>query len=122
VRQVANDTNTALAAAGATSRRFISVQVETAWGRLGNQSGPFLGIEQDFTDFPFMQAVGLSSYPYLAWTSPSDLPADYYSRLRGADPADVGVRRRLARAGTRLQLSAQTQASYIDGTRRCSTA
>ena len=116
VRQVANDTNTALAAAGATSRRFISVQVETAWGRLGNQSGPFLGIEQDFTDFPFMQAVGLSSYPYLAWTSPSDLPADYYSRLRGARtlPMLVCEGGWASAPVPGFNSSAQTQASYID--------
>ena len=83
VRQVANDTNTALIAAGATSVRYISVQVETAWGRLTGGTGPWLGVEQDFTDFPFTQALGLSSYPYLGHAQPEDLPADYYSRLRG---------------------------------------
>jgi hypothetical protein len=84
VRQVANDTNAALTAAGASSVRYISVQVETAWGRLAGGMGPWLGVEQDFTDFPFTQALGLSSYPYLGHAQPEDLPADYYSRLRGA--------------------------------------
>jgi hypothetical protein len=84
VRQVANDTSTALSAAGASSRRFVSVQVETAWGRLGGTNAPYVGVEQDFIDFPFVQALGLSSYPYLAYAQPEDLPADYYSRLRGS--------------------------------------
>jgi hypothetical protein len=116
VRQVANDTAAALAAAGATSRRFISVQVETAWGRLGNQSGPFVGIEQDYVDFPFTQALGLSSYPYLAWDSPTDLPADYYSRLRGARtlPLLVCEGGWASTPVPNVNSSAQAQASYID--------
>lgn len=60
-------------------RLFVSVQVETAWGRFTNQ--PYLGVERDFADFPFLEVLGLSSYPYLAWPSPDDLPDDYYSRL-----------------------------------------
>jgi hypothetical protein len=83
VKQVANDTHAALTAAGATTRRFVSVQVETAWGRLGSTSGPYVGVEQDYADFPFAQTLALSSYPYLGYAQPEDLPADYYSRLRG---------------------------------------
>jgi hypothetical protein len=83
VKQVANATHLALTNAGAASRRFVSIQVETAWGRLGGATGPYVGVEQDFTDFPFTQALGLSSYPYLAYTQPEALPGDYYSRLRG---------------------------------------
>jgi hypothetical protein len=84
VRQVANDTEAALATAGATSKRFISVQVETAWGRLTGSPGAFVGVDQDYSDFPFLQALGLSSYPYFAYAQPEDLPNDYYSRLRGS--------------------------------------
>ncbi|MGE0443146.1 MAG: hypothetical protein AB7L66_23130 [Gemmatimonadales bacterium] len=58
---------------------FVSVQVETAWGKFSAQ--PYLGVEADFADFPFIEAVGLSSYPYFVWADPADLPADYYSRL-----------------------------------------
>jgi hypothetical protein len=60
---------------------YVSVQVETAWGRLG---GPhvYVGVDRDFMDFPFVTTLGLSSYPYLGgFTDPADLPDDYYSRL-----------------------------------------
>lgn len=116
VRQVANDSAAALTAAGATSRRFISVQVETAWGKLGNQPGTYLGIEQDFTDFPFMQALGLSSYPYLGWPRPSDLPADYYSRLRGARtlPLLVCEGGWASQPVAGVNTSPQVQADYVD--------
>lgn len=116
VRQVANDTAAALTAAGATSRRFISVQVETAWGRLGNQSGPYVGVEQDFTDFPFTQALGLSSYPYLGWSRPADLPSDYYSRLRGNRtlPMFVCEGGWASQSIATVSTSAQIQADYVD--------
>lgn len=116
VRQVANDTAAALAAAGATSRRYISVQVETAWGKLGNLPGNYLGIEQDFTDFPFIQALGLSSYPYLGWPRPADLPADYYSRLRGTRnvPMLVCEGGWASQTIAQVNTSPQAQADYID--------
>ncbi|HVH68758.1 MAG TPA: hypothetical protein VM716_12895 [Gemmatimonadales bacterium] len=60
---------------------YVSVQVETAWGRL-TPGGTYQGIAQDLTDFPFVNAIGLSSYPYLGgFALPEDLPTDYYSRL-----------------------------------------
>jgi hypothetical protein len=115
VRQVANDTATALTAAGANSRRFISVQVETAWGRLGSPDS-YLGIDQDFADFPFMQALGLSSYPYLGWPRPSDLPADYYSRLRGNRtlPLLVCEGGWASQPVPNVSTSTQIQSDYID--------
>jgi hypothetical protein len=115
VKQVANDTEAALAVAGATSKRFISVQVETAWGRLG-AAGAYVGIDQDYADFPFTQALGLSSYPYLAYAQPEDLPADYYSRLRGTRNLPVIVTEggwASASLGTVIS-SPQAQARYID--------
>jgi hypothetical protein len=82
VRQAANDTAAALRAAGSQATLMASVQVETAWGRLGN-TGAYVGIEADIADFPFMQTLGLSSYPYLGgWAEPEALPTDYYQRLR----------------------------------------
>jgi hypothetical protein len=61
---------------------YVSVQVETAWGRLQGTTG-YIGVEQDFADFPFIRLLGLSSYPYLGgWTDPDQLPDDYYTRLR----------------------------------------
>src|SRR5690242_16325057 len=64
-----------------SQRLYVSVQVEVAWGRL-TMPAVYTGIAQDLTDFPFVEAVGLSSYPYLAGFSvPESLPLDYYSRL-----------------------------------------
>jgi len=69
-----------ISAASLPSGLFVSIQVETAWGRL--PPGPYVGIAQDLSDFPFMQAIGLSSYPYLGgFTEPDSLPLDYYSRI-----------------------------------------
>jgi hypothetical protein len=69
-----------LRAAGATARQFISVQVETAWGLLGG-TGTWVGIDRDRADFPTIEALGLSSYPYFAYARPEDLPANYYQRV-----------------------------------------
>ena len=67
--------------AGLASPLYVSVQVEMAWGRL-TPGGPYVGIAQDLTDFPFLNAVGLSSYPYLGgFAVPEDVPLNYYSRL-----------------------------------------
>jgi hypothetical protein len=78
--KTANDTAAALRAAGPTTTLLASVQVETAWARLGG-AGAFVGIATDLADFPFAQVLGVSSYPYFGWTQPEDLPLDYYSRL-----------------------------------------
>ncbi|HEY4734694.1 MAG TPA: hypothetical protein VIH53_09110 [Gemmatimonadaceae bacterium] len=70
----------------ATLPLYVSVQVETAWGRLGvfAEPRPFAGIDQDVRDFPFINVLGLSSYPYLGgFKNPDDIPLDYYTRLRG---------------------------------------
>ena len=65
---------------------YASVQVETAWGRLGRQgSSGFIGIAQDLHDFPFNNVLALSSYPYLGgFKDPGEIPLEYYTRLRGA--------------------------------------
>jgi hypothetical protein len=80
VRQVANDAAADVRARDADVKLSVSVQVDFAWGRFFG--GAFQGIDTDFVDFPFMQEIGLSSYPYLAgFPVPEDIPADYYSRL-----------------------------------------
>ena len=74
-----NATATQINAASLPSQLFVSIQVEVAWGR---PSGTYQGIAQDLTDFPFVDAVGLSSYPYLGgFADPEALPLDYYSRI-----------------------------------------
>jgi hypothetical protein len=57
----------------------VSVQVDWAWGKQNNT--PYAGVEQDFNDFPFIQELGLSSYPYFVFNEAKDIPDDYYSRL-----------------------------------------
>ena len=76
---MANDVAGQIRAAAIPCQLYVSVQVETAWGR---PSGPYAGIAQDLTDFPFVDAIGLSSYPYLGgFAVPEDLPIDYYTRI-----------------------------------------
>jgi hypothetical protein len=79
VVQVANDAAADLRAAGRTAPIMISVQVETAWG--GFTGGGYVGVEQDFQDFPFADVLGLSSYPYFVYVQPEDIPTNYYSRI-----------------------------------------
>lgn len=75
-----NAAATAVRAHGAAPPLYVSVQVETAWGRL--QGGGYVGIAQDLADFPFVDALGLSSYPYLGgFAVPESLPLDYYARV-----------------------------------------
>ena len=59
----------------------VSLQVDYAWGESTN--GVYQGIAQDIIDFPFIQELGLSSYPYLSGNqlSPEQLPLNYYSKL-----------------------------------------
>jgi hypothetical protein len=69
-----------------SSALYVSVQVDLAWGRLigGNT---YVGVAQDRADFPFIDVLGLSSYPYLGgFTDPAQVPDDYFSRL-ASDPA-----------------------------------
>ena len=74
-----NAVATQIKGASLPSKLYVSVQVETAWGR---PAGPYQGIAQDLTDFPFVEALGLSSYPYLGgFADPESIPLDYYSRI-----------------------------------------
>ncbi|MEA2766720.1 MAG: hypothetical protein QOK07_3124, partial [Gemmatimonadaceae bacterium] len=60
-------------------------------GKLGKQ-GSYIGIDQDLRDFPFVNVLGLSSYPYLGgFTDPEQIPLDYYTRVRGARSLPVMV-------------------------------
>lgn len=69
---------------------MVTVQVDVANGRLPGGVGA--GIAQDRADFPFLQALGLSSYPYLAgFDDPDELPLDYYSRLVADAPLPLYV-------------------------------
>jgi hypothetical protein len=81
-----NDAAAELGSRGSTTRLMVSVQVEVAWGGLQG-TGIFEGIAQDRADFPFLDALGLSSYPYLGgYSDPGDIPDDYYQRLVAGQP------------------------------------
>src|SRR5262245_60955526 len=81
VKQVANDAAADVRAHDAAVQLYVSVQVEVAWGALGG-GGAYQGIATDLADFPFVQSLGLSSYPYLGgFAEPESIPADYYSRI-----------------------------------------
>lgn len=70
-----------LDAARSRARRMISVQVETAWGLLQG-TGVYVGVAQDRADFPFIEVLALSSYPFVGRVAtPAALPDDYYARL-----------------------------------------
>lgn len=68
---------------------YVSLQVETAWGRLQG-TNVYVGAEQDFTDFSFVSAVGLSSYPYLGrFDTPEAIPI-FFSTSGRAKSTSVG--------------------------------
>ena len=79
VKTAVNATAQAVRARNTVVPLSISVQVDHAWGKLGG--GEYTGIAQDFIDFPFIQELGLSSYPYFGFNDPKDIPLNYYSRL-----------------------------------------
>jgi hypothetical protein len=79
VKQAANDAAEEIRTIDATVKLSVSVQVDQAWGKL--VGGIYTGIEQDFSDFPFIEELGLSSYPYFGFDSPTDIPLNYYSKL-----------------------------------------
>ena len=91
VVQAANGAAAGVRAVDPNVRLFSTVQVETAWGKL-LPPGTFVGIAQDRIDFPFLQTIGLSSYPYLGgFTDPDSIPLDYYTALTGGDPVPMMV-------------------------------
>jgi hypothetical protein len=80
IRQAVNTAAIEVRAIDPSVKLSISVQVDFAWGTF--DSSGYQGVDQDFIDFPFVQELGLSSYPYLAgYTDPDSVPLNYYSRL-----------------------------------------
>lgn len=84
---VANGAAADVRARDALVRLSVSVQVETAWGRLGISPTPgpprYGTVAQDVADFPFAQEFGLSSYPFLgSFEEPEEVPLDWYKRVR----------------------------------------
>ncbi len=79
IKTAANNTAAIIRGYDKQVKLSVSVQADYAWGLLNG--GPYLGIDKDFTDFPFVQELGISSYPYFVFDKPQDIPANYYSRL-----------------------------------------
>ena len=93
---------------------YVSVQADEGWGRLlhGNV---YQGVETDFHDFPFMQALALSSYPYFVFSDPNDIPLDYYTRLANGRALPVLVVEGGWTSGSvgMVQSSPEMQARYL---------
>lgn len=115
VKQTANNTADAIRQSGSNVPLMASVQVEAAWGRLTG-SNAYVGVETDFADFPFIETLGLSSYPYFGWSRPEDLPIDYYSRLLGSRtlPTMVVEGGWASESAGTFTTSQDAQARYID--------
>jgi hypothetical protein len=80
VQQAANAAASDVRVIDPKVRLSVSIQAEVAWGKLAG-NGSYIGIDTDLKDFSFLQELGISSYPYLSFQDPADLPLDYYSRL-----------------------------------------
>ena len=92
VKKAANDAAIEILLTNATANLFTTVQVEVAWNRLGVVVGPYVGIAVDRADFPFIDVLGLSSFPYLGgFAHPDSIPLDYYDRLDAGDPVPMMV-------------------------------
>lgn len=81
IKQAANDAATMIRAYDHNVKLGVGVQVDWAWGRITSTPQAYQGVAQDFIDFPFIEELGLSSYPYFGFDSPADIPLDYYSKL-----------------------------------------
>ena len=89
VVKVANDLAAELKVRKSAAKLSVSVQAEVAWGTL--QGTSYQGIDKDVADFPFIEELGISSYPYLSVNKPADLPLDYYSRIAASKNVPVFI-------------------------------
>jgi len=91
IRQTANDAAADVRARGSNAKLSVSVQVDWAWGRFTG-GNVYEGVEQDFIDFPFIDEMGMSSYPYFGgFATPEMIPLDYYSRLVDGHTLPVAI-------------------------------
>jgi hypothetical protein len=99
---------------GTNPRLYASVQADEGWGRLLHNNA-YQGVETDFHDFPFMEALALSSYPYFVFADPNDIPLDYYARLANgrALPVLVVEGGWTSGAAGSVQSTPATQARYL---------
>ncbi|HVM88699.1 MAG TPA: hypothetical protein VMT76_10970 [Puia sp.] len=119
VKQAANAAANDIRTTDTKVKLSVSVQVDYAWGKL--TGGSYLGVGQDFSDFPFIVELGLSSYPYFDFNLPGDIPLNYYSRLVDAKTLPVFVSEGgwtsqtiNGITGSIISSSSQIQADYIN--------
>ena len=93
---------------------YVSVQADEGWGRLLHNN-VYQGVETDFHDFPFVQVLAISSYPYFVYTDPNDVPLDYYTRLANGRALPMLVVEGGWTSGSvsTLQSTPQKQARYL---------
>jgi hypothetical protein len=90
VKQAANTAAARVRIIDANVPLSVSVQAEVAWGRIGGNTA-YVGVATDYTDFPFIKELGISSYPYLTYANPSDMPLNYYAQLAAGHNTPVFV-------------------------------
>jgi hypothetical protein len=81
IKHAANEAAAEIRAYDGTVKLGVGVQVDWAWGRITSTPQSYQGVAQDFIDFPFIEELGLSSYPYFGFNNPAEIPIDYYSKL-----------------------------------------
>jgi hypothetical protein len=91
VKQAANDAAAIVRQKDSHVPLSVSVQAEVAWGFLGAGSTGYVGVAKDFADFPFLQELGVSSYPYMSYTNPGDMPLNYYAQLTAGHSMPVFI-------------------------------
>ena len=93
VKQATNAAAAQIKAMDPNTPLSVSIQAEVAWGRIGatGAGSTYIGIATDYTDFPFIRELGISSYPYLTYTNPQDIPQNYYSQLTTGHSTPVFV-------------------------------
>ena len=99
---------------GQRPRLYVSIQADEGWGRFLHNN-VYQGVEADFRDFPFMEALAISSYPYFVYADPDDVPLDYYTRLANGRSIPVLVVEGGWTSGavSTVQSSPEKQARYI---------
>ncbi|MEP6692908.1 MAG: hypothetical protein ABJD07_17250 [Gemmatimonadaceae bacterium] len=119
VRTMANAAAAETRTRHSAAKLYVSTQVEVAYGRMP-AARPYAGVAEDLRDFPFIDVLGLSSYPYLGgFAEPEQIPLDYYERLsresgkrvlvvEGGWPS-VGA----SAVGLSVKSNEETQARYI---------
>lgn len=97
---------------GSQPRLYVSIQADFAWGP---PPAAYVGVETDLHDFPFNEVLAISSYPYLVYSDPEQIPLDYYTRIANgrAIPIMVVEGGWTSAAVGSVQSSPAKQAAYL---------